>query len=105
MLPPFKVLFVWVMDRELQMFTTEDENSRFEVRMQGRVVRKCLVKMSDRHKSQWQKDQTASIISVNEDLFSCAVDIWENWAKCLPPNSRKDKVWDVALFPKDSGLR
>jgi hypothetical protein len=91
------------MDRELQMFTTND-SSRFDCRMTGRIVRKCLVKMSDKNKK-WKRDETASIISVNEDLFSCAVDIWENWQKCLPPNFRKDKVWDVALFPKDSGLR
>ena len=31
-----------------QMFTTDDESSRFGCRMRGRVVRKCLVKMSDR---------------------------------------------------------
>ena len=30
------------------MFTTDDEASRFGCRMRGRVVRKCLVKMSDR---------------------------------------------------------
>jgi len=108
---PTRVLFVWVMDRELQMFTTDDEASRFGCRMRGRVVRKCLVKMSDRgntsddSSNKWRRDETATVISVNEDLFSCAVDIWENWQKCLPPNFRKDKVWDVALFPKDSGLR
>ena len=74
-------------------------------RFKANADRDAINLQSDGSSNKWRRDETATVISVNEDLFSCAVDIWENWQKCLPPNFRKDKVWDVALFPKDSGLR
>ena len=74
-------------------------------RFKANADRDAINLQPDGSSNKWRRDETATVISVNEDLFSCAVDIWENWQKCLPPNFRKDKVWDVALFPKDSGLR
>ena len=85
----------------IALFFCEKRVSRFK----ANADRDAINLQSDGSSNKWRRDETATVISVNEDLFSCAVDIWENWQKCLPPNFRKDKVWDVALFPKDSGLR
>ena len=97
------VLVVWVVEKELLLYTDAKEDKVEDQdpdprRLQLRPVRKLLFQVIPHSDNEWKKDFRSEEVVVNDDLVKAGLDLLIEGQICIPTMYRRDGPWKFSVL-------